>query len=130
MAREILRIFVVRIDPVVDLRGEFEHGRVMNARLGELFEACLAVEEADGHAIRRAELRGVRGGRAMFDREVFPQAVHGSFADVAHYFADLLCFYAALCERDRAVDIRLGHRAAGIRLESDRIHYPRLTEPV
>src|ERR1700742_1819118 len=130
MAREILRIFVVRIDPVADLRREIENGRVMNARLGELLEARLAIEEADGHAIRRAEFRGVGGGRPMLDREVFPQPVHGSLADVALYFADLSGLHAAFRKGDRAVDIRLGHGSARVRLEGDGVHDPFLPESV
>ena len=74
------RILVLRIDLVGHLRGERQHVRVAKSRLGELAEACGAVERRHGNAEQNAELGRIRRRRAMLLVQWFPQPMDGSFA--------------------------------------------------
>src|SRR3546814_18823439 len=74
------RIFVVGVDDVADLGGQFQGARVAHRLLGELGEAGIAVDEARCHAIGRGELRRVGGRRPLLVGQRLPQAVHRALA--------------------------------------------------
>ena len=54
--------------------------------------------------------------------------MHRALADVADDLLDLLGLDAARCEPPRAIDIRMRHRPAGIRLEGQRLRHPARAE--
>ena len=128
MAGEVARIGVVRIDDVAHLGGELPHTRVLRALVGELLEASLAVEEADGDAIRRRELPGIAVGRPALPVERLPQAVDGPLPHLADDRGDVGRGRPLAREIDGAVDEGLGHGPAGIGLEGERRRHPGLAE--
>src|SRR4029453_7414772 len=96
---------------------ERQHRSVVDARLGELRESGSTIEETNRHAIRCAELRGVWRRRSMLHRKRFPEAVDGAFSNLARDGLDVAGGDALFRELDGAIDKRLRHGAAGVRLE-------------
>jgi len=56
--------------------------------------------------------------------------MHGPFADFADGGVDLDGFDAAFRQGNRAVDVGLGHRPAGMGLEGDVLHQLAPTQPI
>ena len=75
-----LRIRVVRIDDVADLRGEREHARIAHRFVAERVEAHVAVHERDRDVERRRELRRIGVRRAGACARAAPTAARHSLA--------------------------------------------------
>src|SRR5688572_2988605 len=126
---EFVGIGIVRFDLVAHLRRQRAQALVAHALLGEGVEAGVAEDEAGGDAVGLAELGEVGVRRALLVGQRLPQAVHDALGRLADHFRDVLQPHL-LRQAPRAVDIGLGHGAAGVGLEGDRGGDPALTEAV
>src|SRR5688572_2203220 len=74
VAGELSRVLVLRIDLVADFCRQCERIAIANAGVVELRQPYFAAEESDGHAERRAELRGIWRRRIVLVGQRFPES--------------------------------------------------------
>ena len=99
-----LRIGIVRVDDVADLRGEREHARIADGLVAERGEADVAAHEGDGDVERRRELRGVGVRRPVLALERLPQPRDVALRGLADDVGDVLGAHARApraCARNR-----------------------------
>src|SRR6185503_4516281 len=111
-----------------DLGGEREHVRVLHRLRRERIEADATLDEPGGEDERRRELRGVAVRRPPLGGERLPQAMHRAFGDLADELLYVRRLDALGREPPRAVDVRMRHGAARVRLEGQRLDHPALGE--
>src|SRR4029079_9040126 len=128
MAGEIVRIGIIRIDHVTDLRREREHVLVAHRSVREGVKADAAVHKTRAEQKWRRKLRGVAVWRPLLVAQWLPQSVHGAFGHFADQFLHIACFDAACRKAFGAIDVRMRHGPAGIGLECKRLSYPTRTE--
>ena len=128
MTGVVCRIRIFPIDHVADFYRKTEDCGIAHRFIGERIEPDVAAHETGGDAIGRAEFRRIAVHRPLLVRERLPQAVHRCFRDLANQRFDLVGAHAARREAARAVDVRMDHGAARIRLEGQRLQHPAFPE--
>ena len=119
MARELARIGIVGIDDVAHLARERSHRRVVHHRFLVIDKARVAAQHADRNGVGYAELGGVAVGWVLLRGERFPQAVHDALGGLALDRGHVAGRNTLGDQLARAVDVRVGHCAAGVGLEGD-----------
>lgn len=130
MAREPARVRVLGIDDVAHLARQRAHRRVVHHRLFVVDEAGIAAQHADGDGVGNTELGGITVGRILLGRERLRQAVHDALGSLAFDRGHIAWLHAFGNELARAIDVRMRHRAASIRLEGDVRGKPKLARAV
>src|ERR1051326_2824472 len=128
MTGEIVRIRIVRINPVADFFGERDDRGLVHRGVGEIAQAHIAADEARGDAIGLRELAGIAVFRRLLGSERLPEPVHSALADVADHFGHVVRLDATCAEPPCAIDVGMRHGPAGIELEGERLADPARAE--
>ena len=120
VAGELFRVGVGRVDHVAHLGGQCPQVGALHHCFGVFAQAGVVLQQAGGNGVRNAELGGISIGRRLLERQRLPQAVNNAFGGFALDLRDVGRYQPLAQQLAGAVNVRVGHGAAGVGLESNR----------
>ena len=114
----------MRIDHEFHFGRQREHLAVADRRFRECAEPDAAMDKTGREQIGRGEFGRIAVARALLVGKRLPQPVHRPLRDLADDLGDVVGLDAARGQPSGAIDVRLRHGSAGVRLERQRVRHP------
>ena len=120
VAGELFGVGVGRVDHVAHLGGQRAQVGALHHGFGVFAQTGVVLQQAGGNRVGNAELGGISIRRRLLECQRLPQAVNNAFGGFALNLRDVGRHQPLAQQVAGAVNVRVGHGAAGVGLECNR----------